>query len=325
MRRRAFLRALAASPASWALAVGAQQAARPVVGFLRNGTAASQAHLLGAFRQGLNAAGFLDGRNVTVEQRWAGSQDERLPSLAAELVGRNVSLIVTNNVGALAAKAVTSSIPIVFAMGGDPVKDGLVASINRPGGNITGVVFISGALASKRLELLRQTVPSAKKIGVLMNSATLETRAERDDFQAAARILDQDLSFFDVDTASRMEAAISVAVQQKIDALMVGTGAFLNNNRQLVVDLAARNALPALHPLREYVAAGGLMSYGTSITEAYRQAGIYAGRVLRGDKPADLPVMQSAKFEFLLNLRTAKTLGLTFPDKILALADEVIE
>jgi putative ABC transport system substrate-binding protein len=329
-KRREFIALLGAGGLLLAVKVRrgrAQQPAMPVIGFLRSASLADAGHLVAAFRQGLKEAGFIEGQNVAIEYRSAEDQVHRLPALVADLVRQQIALIVGNTPSVLAAKAATTTVPIVFVIGGDPVIQGLVASLNRPGSNLTGVSFLSGASGTKRLELLRQLVPKAAAIAVLVDSDPNVPQAERElrDVQAAARASGQELIVAEVRDDRDIEAAFAMFAQSGVGALFVGTSAFFNSRRERLAALAIRHALPASYVLREFATAGGLMSYGTSITDAYRLAGIYAGRILKGEKPADLPVQQSTKVEFVLNLRTAKALGLEIPDKLLALADEVIE
>jgi putative tryptophan/tyrosine transport system substrate-binding protein len=324
IERRKFLAALGGAAVVWPLAARAQQAVMPVIGYLRSTSRADAAHLVTAFRQGLKEAGFVEGQNVAVEYRSAEGRPDRLPALVADLVGRPVAVIVGNTASALAAKAATTTVPIVAA-GGDLVAYGLVASLNRPGANVTGVSFFGVVLGAKRLELLCQLVPKGTTIGLLVNPNSPDTEAERRDVQAAALAVGQQLIGIDAGSDRDIETALATFAQRGAGALFVGAGAFMNSHRERIVALAARHALPAIYALRESALAGGLMSYGSSITDAYRQVGIYAGRILKGEKPADLPVMQATKFEFVLNLRTAKALGVDVPDKLLALADEVIE
>jgi putative ABC transport system substrate-binding protein len=297
----------------------------PVVGFLRSASLANATQLVIGFRRGLKEAGFVEGQNIAIEFRSAEDHADRLPALVAELISRPVAVIIANHTSALAAKAATTAVPIVFASGSDPVRDGLVASLSRPGSNITGVVFFTGELGTKQLELLRQLVAKATTIAMLVNPNSPETETERRDVQRAARSIGQQLLILDVSTEHDIETAFATFVQRGAGALLCGSGPFLNSNRERVVALAARYALPVSYSWREAVMAGGLMSYGTSTSDAYRYAGIYTGRILKGEKPADLPVMRSTKFDFVINLKTAKTLGLEIPPTLLALADEVVE
>jgi putative ABC transport system substrate-binding protein len=289
----------------------------PVIGFLRSTPLAPLQGLVTAFGQGLKEAGFVEGQNVAIEYRYADNQVDRLPTLVAELIRLRAAVIVVNRRSAHAAKAATTTVPIIFASGIDPVQAGLVASLNRPGGNVTGVVWIDEELGGKRLDLLRQIVPKATTIGMLVE-------AERRDVRDAAQILGRQLIVLDASGDRDIETAFATFVQRGAGALLVGTGAFLGSHRERLVALAARHALPAIST-PEFALAGGLMGYGTSQSDAYRQAGIYAGRILKGEKPADLPVMRSTKFDLVINLKTAKALGLTIPETLLATADEVIQ
>ena len=323
MRRREFLGVLGGA-ATWPLPARAQQPAMPVVGFLRSTSLAEFPHLVTAFRQGLKEIGFVEGQNVAIEFRAAEDRD-RLAAFVAEWVSRPVNVIVGNAVASVVAKAATTTIPIVFASGSDPVGDGLVANLNRPGGNVTGVHFFGAVLGAKRLELLRLLMPKATTMGALTQPNTVNTEAERRDVLAAAQAVGQQLIFLYAASSRDIDAAFATFVQRRAGALLVGGGAFLNSNREQLVALSTRHKLPAMYIWREAVMAGGLMSYSSNQSDAYRQAGIYAGRILKGEKPGDLPVMQATKFEFVINLKAAKTLGIEIPDKVLALADEVIE
>jgi putative ABC transport system substrate-binding protein len=297
----------------------------PVVGFLRSTSSSDSTHLVTAFRQGLKEAGFVEGRNVAIDFGFADGKLDRLPSLLSDLIRARAAVIMVNPPAAHVAKAAKTTVPLVFAMGGDPVASGLVASLNRPAGAITGVVFFSSALGAKRLELLRQIAPKAKMIGVLVNQHNPEDAAEGKDIEAAARTIGQNVITLGVNDTQEIQAAFATLVQRGTDALIVGSGPLFNSNRERIVALAARHALPANYSLREYAMTGGLMSYGASITDAYRQAGVYAGRILKGEKPADLPVIQATKLELVINLKTARTLGLEVSPTLLAIADEVIE
>jgi len=322
MRRRELI-ALLGTAAAWPLAVRAQQSAMPVIGFLGVAPASSYVSRLEGLRSGLRDLGYIEGSNVVFAFQWADSPAQ-LPQLAAELAKREVAVIVTSgNTATRAAKTATSSIPIVFSAADDPVKLGFVASFNRPGGNVTGVSLISGALGPKRLELLRGLVPNAMVIGVLMNAKNPaeDIRGE----QAAARAIGQRIVVLDASSAAEIEQAFAAIARQRADALLVNADALFTAERELLVALAARYRVPAIYAWREFAEAGGLMSYGTNLNRSYHQVGTYVGRILKGEKPADLPVMQPTNFEFIINLRTAKALGLDVPDRLLALADEVIE
>jgi putative tryptophan/tyrosine transport system substrate-binding protein len=324
MRRREFIRLVSAT-AFAPFAARAQQPAMPVVGFIRSTTRIDSTNFATAFRQGLKETGHVEGQSVAIEYRYADNDRGRVPALIADLISLPVGVIVANVNAAVPAKAATTTIPIVFVTGTDPIQEGLVTSISRPGGNVTGVAFFSGGLGTKRLELLRQLVPKATTIAMLVNPNSLETETERKEVQAAVQVTGQQLFFLDVSSDRDIETAFATLAQRGAGAVLIGAGPFLSSHREQLVALAAQHAMPAFYSLREFVVAGGLMSYGTSITDAYRQAGIYTGRILKGEKPGDLPVMQSTKFEFVINLKTAKALGLSVPPSLLALADEVIE
>ena len=325
MKRREFITLLGGAAAAWPLAAGAQQAAMPVVAFVRSAPLSSVPHFIAAFRQGLKDQGFVEGHSVAIELRSAEDQPDRLPALVADLLARDITLIACDNFAARAAKAGTTTVPIVFAGGGDPVQEGLVASLNHPGGNITGIVFLTGLLGAKRLELLRQLAPKATVMALLIQRGTPQSRAERSELEAASQSIGQQLLVLEASSDQDFETEFAVMAERGAGALFVGSGPFLYSHRKRIALLAARYGLPTIYSAREAVVDGGLMSYGTSLTDALHQAGIYAGRILKGEKPADLPVMQATKFELVLNLRTAKALKLEIPATLLALADEVIE
>ena len=327
VKRRALIFALGGAGLAWSLAARAQQPAMPVIGFLGAGSSNSDAFRVAAVRQGLMEAGYVEGRNVAFEYRLAENHYEQLPALAAELVHREVAVIVAIGgiTSALAAKSASATIPVVFEIGGDPVGLGLVPSLNRPGGNITGVSFLIGALAAKAFEILYETIPKAASIGYLVNPTNADSETNTKNVLAAAASVGQKLLVVQASSDSELEAAFVTLVQQGVGALVVGAEPFFISRRDKLVELAARQKLPAIYTIREFVAAGGLMSYGTNINEALRLAGLYAGRVLKGEKPADLPVQQSTKVELVINLKTAKTLGLNIPLPLLGRADEVIE
>jgi putative ABC transport system substrate-binding protein len=326
MRRREFITLLGGAAAVWPLAARAQQSI-PVIGFLHSASPGPFASAVVAFRQGLSETGYIEGQNVAIEYRWAEGQYDRLPALAADLIGRKVKVIVAmaGNGPAQAAKAATASIPIVFVSGGDPVSGGLVASFNRPGGNVTGVSWIATALVPKQLELLRRSARNPAVIGALVNPTYPDHNLQLHELQEAGATIGQQIDVVRAGTARDIDTAFASLVQQGAGALIVANDPFFLNRGDQIVALAARHTTPTMYFSREFTAAGGLLSYGASPIDAARQGGIYAGKILKGEKPADLPVIQSTKFEFVINLKTAKALGLEIPPTVLALADEVIE
>jgi len=327
MRRRDFISLVGGSTVAWPLAARAQQQAMPVVGFLGTTTPDDFADRVAAFRGGLKEAGYIEGKNVVVEYRWPEGNYDRLPTLAADLVRLQVAVIaaVGGEPSPLAAKAATATIPIVFSIGGDPVRLGLVASLNRPGGNITGVNFFQSDLGAKRLGLLHELLPKASVIGMLVNPTFGDAETHIRDAKEAALPLGVQIHVVRARTTDDFDTAFATLAQQKIDALLLANDAFFLSERRKLIALAARYAIAAVYFWREFAVDGGLMSYSPSLSQAYRQVGIYTGKILNGAKPADLPVVQATKFEFVINLKTAKTLGLTFPSGLLAIADEVIE
>jgi putative ABC transport system substrate-binding protein len=329
MRRREFIAGLG-GVAAWPLAAHAQPPAVPIVGFLNAASPDSFAHVVRAFRLGLNETGYVEDRNVAIEYRWAGDQYDRLPALAADLVRQRVSVIATgsNLIASMAAKAATTTIPIVFLMGTDPVKSGLVASLNRPGGNITGITTLNMELAPKRLEVLRELVPTTTTMAVLVNPINDPAVVENESINArtAARALGlQTIHILQASTEPELDIAFSTLVQRRVGGLAIAADTFFSSQSERLAALAFRHAVPTISPYREFAKAGGMMSYGGSITDQYRLVGVYTGRILKGERPADLPVQQASKVELLINLKTAKTLGVTVPPTLLARAEELIE
>ena len=327
MERRKFITLLGGAAAEWPLAARAQQLAMPVVGFLSSRSAADSTNAVAAFRQGLAESGYVEGRNVMIEFRWAEAQFERLPAFAEDLARRPVSVIVA--VGGYqvpgTARAVSGKVPIVFGIGEDPVKEGLVPNLNRPGGNMTGATFSTALLGAKRLGLLRGLVPNADVIGLLINQNSTQGQGQSQDVQEAARQVHQKLVVLNGGSDAELDSAFASLAGQHVRALIVGADPFFDPRRDRLIALTAQYAMPAIYQFRDFAQAGGLLSYGASIADLYRQVGVYAGRVLNGDKPADLPVMLPSKFELVINLKTAKALGLEIPPSLLALADEAIE
>lgn len=327
MRRRDFIALSGAAIVAGTVDVRAQQSPKPVIGFLRVTSAANAANLVAAFRQGLNDAGFVDGQNITVEYRWADGQDDRLPALAADLINRQVAVIIGHSAAAVAAKAITTTVPIVAVVGDDPVHTGLVANLNRPGGNVTGVTFTTIEVSGKRLSLLSELVPHANFLAALVDPNLIASTFDRELrlIEDAAKTLDRRLLVVKVAKAQDLEAAFTVIVKSGAGALHVGSGPFFTSQRQRLILLSTRHAIPSSYSDREFVSSGGLLSYGPSQVEAYRRAGIYAARIVRGEKPGDLPVELPRKYELVINIGTAKVLGLKVPNSMQLLADEVIE
>ena len=327
MRRRIFIAGFAGAAVAWPFAAWAQQSPLPVIGFLHSASPEPFAKFVAAFREGLKDAGYVEGQNVVIEYRWANGQYDRLPVLASDLVKRQVAVIATagGSPSALAAKKATATIPIVFSVGDDPVKVGLVASLNHPGENATGMSLVIGSLDAKKLGLLHEIVPKATVIGVLENPTLAAVKDRLSNVQEAARSIGQPIQVFYASDEPALEATFSRLAQSGVGALVVGADPFFNSRRDQLVALAARYTIPAIYETRDYVVAGGLMSYGTKLAEGYHQVGIYTGRILKGDKPGDLPVVQASKFELVINMKTARVLGLAVPNSMQLLADEMIE
>ena len=326
MRRRECI-ALLGAAAAWPLAARAQQSAMPVIGILASVSAAPYAGFIEAIKEGLRQAGYVEGRNVAIEYRWAEGQYDRLPQQATELVDRGVAVIILVGGGATiaAAKAATATIPIVFIMGDDPVKSGAVAALNRPGGNLTGVSLLSVAMEAKRLQLLHELASNVGVVAIVVNPNNPQADEQLQELQAAARTLGVQVEAFKAGSPSEIDTAFANLVQRRAGALLMAADAFFNTRKEQFIVLSARHALPTIFPYREFPAAGGLMSYGSSLADAYRQEGVYAGRILKGEKPAQMPVQQAVKVELVINLQTARALGLTIPLSLLGRADEVIE
>jgi putative tryptophan/tyrosine transport system substrate-binding protein len=327
LKRRKFISLLGGAAAAWPLAARAQQAKMPVIGYLHSGSAGPYAHLVAAFHQGLKETGTVEGKNVAIEYRWAEGRYDRLSALVADLVGRHVALLVAQggDPPVLAAKSATATIPIVFTLSSDPVKLGLVASVNRPGGNVTGWWGYTSLLGTKRLELMQQLLPANTSITVLINPDNPNVDIDTPELQDAARTLGQSISFVKARSEAEIDAVFATLGERRAAALLVNTDPFFLARRAQFVSLAARHRVPAIYAQREFVTVGGLISYGASLADGYRQVGIYAGRILKGERAADLPVVQPTKFEMVINLKTAKALGLELPATVLARADEVIE
>jgi ABC-type uncharacterized transport system substrate-binding protein len=327
MKRREFITLIGSAAAAWPLVGHAQQTSMPVIGFMSGRSPEDSSYLVTAFRRGLSEGGFVEGQNVAIEFRWARGEYDRLPALAAELVSRHVAVLVGvgGDNSAVAAKKATSTIPVVFGMGGDPVKAGLVDSLNRPGGNATGFTLLTNQLEPKRVGLMRELVPSASLFGALLNPGFLPSANQLQDIEGAARAINLKLLVAKADNDTELDAAFVSLVQQRVGAVLVTANPYFDTRRDHIIALAAQNRLPAFYQFREFATAGGLISYGPRVTDGYQQAGTYVGRILRGAKPTDLPILQPTKFELVINLKTANALGLAVPNSMQLLADEVIE